>query len=235
VWFVQSIVCEETITSCYWLVLWCHSAAFPLFIFRPHRSTTYVDAAYCYRPSSVVCRSVCLSVFTLLSHVSLTDQDAIWTEDSGGPREPFIRWGSRSPMGRGNFFGVKGRPIVKYRDTTVICAKTAEPIEMPFGLWALKDGVWVVGQQNADIVNTLQLRDVAMATIFIFLYMAIWHVHCRLANTTEPSVCGGDAALCQITLTTCSKYAVFRYRLLLSVVLEIFMAPVCWCGVMTLP
>ena len=30
-------------------------------IIRPHRSTTYVDAAYCYRPSSVVCRSVCLS------------------------------------------------------------------------------------------------------------------------------------------------------------------------------
>ena len=27
---------------------------------RPHRSTTYVDAAYCYRPSSVVCRSVTL-------------------------------------------------------------------------------------------------------------------------------------------------------------------------------
>jgi len=25
----------------------------------------------------------------------------------------------------------------------------------------------------------------------------------NLANTTEPSVCGGDAALCQITLTTC--------------------------------
>jgi len=28
-------------------------------IIRPHRSTTYVDAAYCYRPSGVVCRSVC--------------------------------------------------------------------------------------------------------------------------------------------------------------------------------
>jgi len=24
-----------------------------------------------------------------------------------------------------------------------------------------------------------------------------------LVNTTEPSMCGGDAALCQITLTTC--------------------------------
>jgi len=31
-------------------------------IVRPHRSTTYVDVAYCYRLSSVVCRSVCLSV-----------------------------------------------------------------------------------------------------------------------------------------------------------------------------
>jgi len=30
-------------------------------IIRPHRSTTYEDAAYCYRPSSVVCLSVCLS------------------------------------------------------------------------------------------------------------------------------------------------------------------------------
>jgi len=26
-------------------------------IIRPHRSTTYLDAAYCYRPSSVVCLS----------------------------------------------------------------------------------------------------------------------------------------------------------------------------------
>ena len=30
----------------------------------------------------------------------------------------------------------KGRPVVKYiGHSTVICAKTAEPIEMPFGLW----------------------------------------------------------------------------------------------------
>ena len=28
------------------------------------------------------------------------------------------------------------------------------------------EGVWVVGQQNADISDTLQLRDVDMATIF---------------------------------------------------------------------
>jgi len=29
-------------------------------IFRPHRHATYVDAAYCYRLSSMVCLSVCL-------------------------------------------------------------------------------------------------------------------------------------------------------------------------------
>jgi len=29
-------------------------------ISRPHRTTTFVDAAYCYRPSSMVCRSVTL-------------------------------------------------------------------------------------------------------------------------------------------------------------------------------
>jgi len=37
--------------------------------------------------------------------------------------------------------------------------------------------------------------------LFGILYMgARWR---HLANTAEPSVCGGDAALCQITLTTC--------------------------------
>jgi len=38
--------------------------------------------------------------------------------------------GVKIPMGRGNF---EGAPTVKYRDTAVRCAKTAEPIEMPFG------------------------------------------------------------------------------------------------------
>jgi len=38
----------------------------------------------------------------------------------------------------------------------------------------------VVDQQNADIVDTLQLRDVAVATIFVFLYMG-----CTLAPPGE--------------------------------------------------
>ena len=76
----------------------------------------------------------------------------------------------------------------------------------------------MVGRQNADIAHTLQLkvkgrcmiasdediadfevlRDVAIVTVFGFLYMGY-----TLTNTTKPSQCCGDAALCQITLTTC--------------------------------
>jgi len=128
-------------------------------VFRPHRSTTYVDAAYCYRPSSVVClsqlnstsfnRRRCVHLFVRISmtpiynyvliitftdlltvpvrlavklyftswfiqilskhalnrlaeltsttyHTSdpykngCTNRDAVWVEDSGGPKEPCI-------------------------------------------------------------------------------------------------------------------------------------------------
>jgi len=118
----------------------------------------YVDAAYWYRPSSVVCRSV-----TLVSPAKngWTDRDAIWVKDSGGPRESCIRWGSRSPHGKGHFLEGKERPIVKYRDTTVISAKMAEPIEMLFGSWAR------MGPRNHVLDWSLQvLRDVATATNF---------------------------------------------------------------------
>jgi len=62
---------------------------------------------------------------------------------------------------------------------------------------------WVFGVKlsDEDIADFEVLRDVAMAIIFVFLYMgAHWRY---LKNTTETSMCGGDAALYQITLTTC--------------------------------
>ena len=45
--------------------------------------------------------------------------------------------GSRSPMERGNFDGEGAAHCNVYRDCVplVSCAKTSEPIEMPFGLW----------------------------------------------------------------------------------------------------
>jgi len=43
-------ICVSGVISVSWL-LWL--------IIKPHRSTTYLDAVYCYQPISVVCRSVC--------------------------------------------------------------------------------------------------------------------------------------------------------------------------------
>jgi len=40
----------------------CIDSRKKIVIIRPHRSTMCVDAAYCYRPSSVVCQSACLFV-----------------------------------------------------------------------------------------------------------------------------------------------------------------------------
>jgi len=46
------------------------------------------------------------------------------------------------------------------------------------------------------------LRDVAMANFFGFLYTGCTLAP-PLANAIEPSMFGGDAALCRITFTTC--------------------------------
>jgi len=37
----------------------------------------------------------------------------------------------------------------------------------------------------------------------VLVASAYWH---HLANNVEPSMCGGDAAYCQITFTTCYYY-----------------------------
>jgi len=58
-------------------------------------------------------------IVTLCSHLcknDLTDQDTMWVVGGDGPKESYARWGSRSPHGKGQFWG-KGAPIVKYRVT----------------------------------------------------------------------------------------------------------------------
>jgi len=48
----------------------------------------------------------------------------------------YVLDGVQIPTWEGAILRGKGLPIVKYRDTVVICAKTADPVVMPFGLWA---------------------------------------------------------------------------------------------------
>jgi len=67
----------------------------------------------------------------------------------------------------------------------------------------LFDSWWVFGVKltDEDIADFKVLRDVAMAAIF---WLSIYGVHIgALVNTTEPSMCVSNAALCQMSLTTC--------------------------------
>jgi len=43
-------------------------------------------------------------------------------------------------------------------------------------------------------------KETAPRTTSLISWGALWR---HMANTTEPSMCGGDAACCQITLATC--------------------------------
>jgi len=61
-------------------------------------------------------------------------------------------------MGRDNFRG-KGASHSKVQgDSAVICAKTAKPIEVPFGLWA-----WMGRGNHVLDEGPAVLRDLAMA------------------------------------------------------------------------
>jgi len=73
-----------------------------LLFIRPHCSITYVDVAYCYRPSSLVCLSLCLSVTIVTLKKQL--------------KQPRCRlgWGvgwAQGTMGRANFEGRSGGPL----------------------------------------------------------------------------------------------------------------------------
>ena len=109
----------------------------------------YVDAAYCYRRSSLVCRSVGLSVTVLSLAKTAEPIDMLFGLLSRvGPRKR-IRWGL--PMRRGNFEGGEGTVHCKVQGLSAVsCAKTAESLQMPFGMWTsvgprkhLLDGVHV--------------------------------------------------------------------------------------------
>ena len=59
-----------------------------------------------------------------------TDRNAVWVVGLCGPKEPYIRWGFRSPC-KGQFLGERTCP-------TALCGelcKMAQPIEIPFWLW----------------------------------------------------------------------------------------------------
>jgi len=134
----------------------------------------------------VICRSVWLSVGLSVTVVSLSK--------TAQPIEmPFGLWawissrnhalnGVHIPLCKGTILGgkdVPGHARTARRHSAVSYARMAEAIEMSFGLWTR------VGQRK-HLLHGAHSRT--------------------LANTTEPSVYGGDAVVCLITLTTYYYY-----------------------------
>jgi len=81
------------------------------------------------------------------------------------------------PTGSGNFCGYRGARCKVQRLSAVTCAKTAEPIDLPFGLWTR------VGRRKHKFNRIRQVASMCPH--------GRTHFH-QLPNTIEPSVCGGD-------------------------------------------
>jgi len=91
--------------------VWCLYSNFA-YIFRLHRSTTYVDAAYSYRPSSMVCRSVGLSV-TLVRRAKTAAPIELpfGLRTLVGPGNHVLDGGPDPPWEWANFGGRMGVPL----------------------------------------------------------------------------------------------------------------------------
>jgi len=110
---------------------------------------------------------------------------------SGGLKEAQVQLYSPAGANVHNFNGIHQMALMYPMTFCCDCAKMAESIDLAFRLWTRVG--WRKHKFN-------RIRRVAPMCPH-------GRVHwCNLANTTEPSVCGGNAALRQITLTTCYYY-----------------------------
>ena len=126
------------------------------------------------------CREVCKN--------GLTDQ-AVLVVDSGGPKEAHVQSYSPDDGSVHNFSHIRQvAPVYLTTLCPVSCAKMAEVTHLPFALWTS------LGRQKHKFSR---IRQVAPMCPHV---RAQWH---HLVNAVEPSVCGDDGILCQITLTTC--------------------------------
>jgi len=86
-----------------------------IIIIKPHHSTTYVDAADCYKLSSMVCLSVCHSSEPCKN--GWTHQMPFALRTRVGPVNHVLDGGPDPPMqSKGTILRGNGWPTVKYRD-----------------------------------------------------------------------------------------------------------------------
>ena len=90
-------------------------------VVKPHHSTIVRDrVAWSVCHTSKPCKN------------GWTDRHAVWVEDLGGPKRPCIRWGFRSPHGKGQFWGERTcqptcHPSRRQMSSSAACAVVALP------------------------------------------------------------------------------------------------------------
>jgi len=142
-------------------------------ITRLHCSTVYIDAAYCYRPSIMICRSVCHSHEPCKMAETIEIPFGLWARM--GLRNRILDWVQIAPYKFWQFLG----------ERTCSSCPTTLWHELCKNGWMDRDTVWLwtrMGPRKHMLHGGVR-----------------W---CNL-KYTESFVCGGDAALWQITLTTC--------------------------------
>ena len=150
------------------------------FVFRPHCSTAYIDAAYCYcycLSSQLVCQSVCLSV-CLLRLRSL----------------PKRLNRSRCRLSCGLSWAEGTMYMMRMQMPT--CARSILT-DVPF--WGgMDDTLWSIGTLCRELCknswtdrDAISVVDLGVSKKACLIWSASW---CNLANTIEPPRCGGDKA-----------------------------------------
>jgi len=95
----------------------------PCLLSRSHRMHC-IDAACCYRWRTW--RGLCVCMFWAHGWAvknGWIDQDAVWELTMlCGSKQPRVRWGSRSPHGKGYFWGRHlSRPVITYLCMSALC------------------------------------------------------------------------------------------------------------------
>ena len=197
----------------------------------------YVDAAYCYRPTSMVCWCLSLTVVSPAKmaepievlfgmrtwvgprnhvldggsdlpmgkgnfgwrrlivkyrdrlpwavHKRLTDRDAVWDAELGGPKEPLVRSGLRSLHGKEQLWEGKSMPGMTRWDDT-----------LP---WAVQQ--WLNRWRRCFSMDSGGPKETCWWGYTLAQPDEFDSIVPSMFQWTEWS--GGDAALRQITLTTC--------------------------------
>jgi len=115
---------------------------------------------------------------------SWTDRFAIWVVNSGGPKAARVQLHSSDGANVHNFSRIcQMAPMYPSTLCSELCKNG----------WTDRFGIWTV---DSGGLKEVQVQSYSPGGANVP----------HLANTIEPAVCGGDAVLCQITLTTCYTY-----------------------------